>query len=292
MYAHLQEPPPSVTAERPELPREIDARRRDGRWPRRRTDRQASRRRARRRGRTRARRRSSRGADGSREPIAPPAARPRPRGRGRARRRDRARRPLFRDDAGAAARGRSTSPPAIARAPPRAPAFRTVDRALVPDEERLLASIPEDVSRRLPAARPASTDPGRARGARRVRPTDVEVLYELFPTRDAMDAAFQVNVNNAGGPGGGLRHRPPRRRRRIRSAAHAAGRVLCYTVERGTFSAPRQVSRTSRTSSGPTRTPRSTRTRSGTISATSACTSGGCRRRGRSSLPSERAGCR
>jgi serine/threonine protein kinase/DNA-binding SARP family transcriptional activator len=114
------------------------------------------------------------------------------------------------------------------------PTFRTVERALSPDEERLLDYLPADVgSDCLPLGR---DEPIQGELAALVcRTEDVEVLYELFPTRDEMDAAFQGQANGTTAPTGECATD------RVAVTPYSvggepAGRVLCYTLERGAFS--------------------------------------------------------
>ena len=60
------------------------------------------------------------------------------------------------------------------------------------------------------------------------RTADVEVLYELFQTRDEMNEAFQVNVNNKAAPDGecATDHLAVGT---YTIGGEPAGRVLCYT---------------------------------------------------------------
>ena len=195
-------------------------------------------------------------------------------------------------------RSRATPPAAasapghdLARASPSptpAPTFRTVERASAGTRSGSSTYIPRTVSAGLPSARSRRTDPGRAGGAR-VPAEDVEVLYELFPTRDAMDAGVPGQREQPQRPRRRVRDRPPRRRRRTRSAASRPAASCATRSSAGRLIRSAARRRTSRTSNGRTRTPRSTRTRSGTTSATSACTSGGCRRPVRSSRASDAA---
>ena len=120
------------------------------------------------------------------------------------------------------------SPPAIANPTPD-PAFRTVHRALDPEEERLLSSIPEgDSSDCLPLDRP---EPVQGELAALVcHAGDVEVLYELFPTQSDMNSAIQESVNS---------HQAPKGQCATETLAvtpytigeSRAGRVLCYTLK-------------------------------------------------------------
>jgi DNA-binding SARP family transcriptional activator/tRNA A-37 threonylcarbamoyl transferase component Bud32 len=124
------------------------------------------------------------------------------------------------------------SPPASASPSPTVPPqFRTVERPLTADEELLLAYIPGEVDDDcLPLDRPEPIHGERASLV--CRTEEVEVLYELFQTRDEMDMAFQVNVNNTRAPQGecATEH--------LAVGAYTiggepAGKVLCYTVQVG-----------------------------------------------------------
>ncbi len=122
-----------------------------------------------------------------------------------------------------------TTTPTVTPSPTVPPRFPTVERALDPEEERLLGYIPEDLHAEcLPLDRDAPIHQELA--ALACRTADVEVLYELFQTRDAMDAAFQLKANIERAPDG-----------ECATDTHAitpytiggepAGRVLCYTHE-------------------------------------------------------------
>jgi serine/threonine-protein kinase len=127
-----------------------------------------------------------------------------------------------------AAEGAPSSPtPTASLSPAPEPNFRTVERPLTADEERLLTSIPEDVGADcLPLDR---AEPVQGELAALVcRDDDVEVLYELFPNRDLMDVAFQSNANIKRAPEGEcatehLAVTP------YTIGGEPAGRVLCYT---------------------------------------------------------------
>ena len=226
MYAHLQEPPPPVSAERPDLPKEIDAviARAMAKAP---ADRQ-----------------QSAGALSQEAARALNVGVPADGDAGGQRSPLRRLAPvlavaaallvgivvtsLLRSDPSgepAAAAGQ-TSPPA-SPSPTVAPAFPTVQRPLVEDERRLLASIPPDVSEDcLPLDRPAPTQGELA--ALVCDTEDVEVLYELFPTQDQMTTAFEGNVNNKQAPPGDcatehLAVEP------YTIGGARAGHVLCYT---------------------------------------------------------------
>jgi Tol biopolymer transport system component len=243
MYAHLQEPPPQVTADRPELSREIDAvvARAMSKAP---DDRQSS-----------AGALLREAADAlDVGASSPPATDPR----------SRVRRlagvlavalaivgavvvtSLVQDDTPQTVAGpTSGASPTASPRPTAAPAFPTVRRPLEGEEQRLLASVPPDASKGcLPLDRPAGTQGELA--ALVCDTGDVEVLYELFPTQDAMNAAFQINVNNKQAPPGDC------------AAEHLAvesytvegrraGRVLCYTITRvGALIDPRDTTEQSR----------------------------------------------
>ena len=82
------------------------------------------------------------------------------------------------------------------------PAFRTVDRALSEDEERLLTYLPEDVSAGLPAARSRRT---RSRGSSRrscVGGPTSRCCTSCSRRGTRWTQAFQVNVNNRAAPHG------------------------------------------------------------------------------------------
>ncbi len=126
--------------------------------------------------------------------------------------------------------GAPNSPQAAMPSPTPSPAFRTVDRALTADEELLLSYIPGDVgSECLPLDR---AEPLHGERASLVcRTEDVEVLYQIFQTRDEMDDALQVNVNNTQAPDGECATET------LAVGAYTiddepAGRVLCWTIER------------------------------------------------------------
>ncbi|MGA9161129.1 MAG: protein kinase, partial [Actinomycetota bacterium] len=139
---------------------------------------------------------------------------------------------VFRGDSPALTEGAPTSPSAIASPTPE-PVFRTVNRALGADEERLLTYIPGQLaSDCLPLDR---AEPLQGELAALVcTGGGLEVLYELFPTRDAMDAAFQLSADARQAPEADC------------STEHLAvseytidgeraGRILCYTIEPGRF---------------------------------------------------------
>jgi DNA-binding SARP family transcriptional activator/tRNA A-37 threonylcarbamoyl transferase component Bud32 len=117
-----------------------------------------------------------------------------------------------------------------------APSFRTVDRALTDDEERLLASIPQGV--RQDCSPLDQAEPAREELAALVcETTDVEVLYELFSTRTAMDAMFDGSANRTQAPQGEC---ATDRLAVTPYTIHGqpTGRVLCYTIDEGFRSDP------------------------------------------------------
>ncbi|MGA9160250.1 MAG: BTAD domain-containing putative transcriptional regulator [Actinomycetota bacterium] len=115
-----------------------------------------------------------------------------------------------------------------AASPAAEPHFGTVERAITPDEERLLGYIPEDLGAScLPLAGSASGEGPLA--ALVCMDDEVEVLYEQFSTRDEMDEAFQTRANVNRAPGGEcasdhLAVTP------YSIGGELAGRVLCYTL--------------------------------------------------------------
>jgi hypothetical protein len=126
-----------------------------------------------------------------------------------------------------------TSSPSPTPSPSPDPTFRTVERPFSSEEERLLTYIPEEVATGcLPLDR---GEPIRGElAALACRTADVEVLYELFPTRDLMNAAFQVNANVMRAPDGecatdALAVTP------YSVGGDPAGRVLCYVIVGGDF---------------------------------------------------------
>jgi serine/threonine-protein kinase len=226
MYAHLQEPPPAVTAAEPGLPREIDrvvatamAKAPADRYP-------------------------------SAGILAREASRALGLGTGAAEggpeKRSAARRllpaiaagvalvvgilvaSLFQGDRPLPEAEGSPTPPSASPSPTVPPAFRTVERTLTADEQLLLTYIPGEVGGEcLPLDR---SEPIHGERATLVcRTAEVEVLYELFQTRDEMDAAFQINANNTRAPDGECAIEPlavgP-----YSIGGDPAGTVLCYTV--------------------------------------------------------------
>jgi serine/threonine-protein kinase len=82
--------------------------------------------------------------------------------------------------------------------------FTTLDRPPTADEERLLALVPGSIRSACAPADPRAPAIARdvAIGAVACEAGEIEVLYELFETRDAMDVAFGNRVNAAGTFGG------------------------------------------------------------------------------------------
>jgi serine/threonine-protein kinase len=130
-----------------------------------------------------------------------------------------------------AADGAQDSPTLVATpSPPAEPNFATIERQLTSEEERLLSYIPEAAGPDcLPLDRP---EPIQGELAALVCQTeDMEVLYELFPTRDLMDAAFQGSANSQQAPSGECaKDRLAVTRYTIEG--EPAGRVLCYIIKR------------------------------------------------------------
>ena len=115
--------------------------------------------------------------------------------------------------------------------PTIAPAFPTVHRALNEDEKRLLASIPPEArSACLPLDRPEPVQNELA--ALACDAGDVEVLYELFPTRTDLDAAIQQGVNSLAADEGNCAT-DTLAISTYTTDGNPAGRVLCYTIVRG-----------------------------------------------------------
>ena len=230
MYAHLQEQPPSVAADRPELPKEIDA----------------------------VIARAMAKAAGDRQPsagvLAAEAARALhvgvPSEAGAGGRGSPLRRLvpvlavaaalvvgvvvtlLVQNDTPQAAGPASQPSPTASPSPTVEPAFKTTERPLTANEDRLLAAIPAGANAGcLPLDRP---EPIQGELAALVcHPKDVEVLYELFPTQSDMNAAFLQGVNTRQAPDGECATDPlavtP-----YTIGGNPAGSVLCYTVEGGT----------------------------------------------------------
>jgi serine/threonine protein kinase len=121
--------------------------------------------------------------------------------------------------------------PTVTPSPTVAPAFRTVDRPLAGDEERLLAAIPDVVATNcspLDQAQPAPEE----LAALVCRSAEVEVLYELFSTRVAMDAMFQGSSNRTQAPDGECAT-DELARTRYSIGGQPNGQVLCYIVKAG-----------------------------------------------------------
>lgn len=129
-----------------------------------------------------------------------------------------------------AAEGVAGSPtPTAAPSPAPQPYFRTVDRTLTDEEDRLLGYLPEDV---VAGCQPLDRElvPQGELAALVCRPEDTEVLYRLFAERSAMEAAFQLNAN--------INRAPPGECATDHLAVSTytvqgqpAGRVLCYTAK-------------------------------------------------------------
>jgi len=124
-------------------------------------------------------------------------------------------------------------PPASPTASPSPnfpPSFLTAGRPFSAEEERLLTYIPPESSEDcLPFGR---AEPIHGELASVVcRSEGVEVLYQIFQTRDEMDAALQVNANNRQAPEGDCATE------HLALGAYTiggepAGRVLCWTIDR------------------------------------------------------------
>jgi len=134
---------------------------------------------------------------------------------------------LSRGETPAAEDSGSSPTPTQSPSPAPQPNFATVERTLSADEERLLTYLPEGVGADcLPLDRDAPI--GGELAALVCLDDDVEVLYELFPQPDLMEAAFQIGANINAAPDGecatdrvaltpyGIGGQP-------------TGRVLCYT---------------------------------------------------------------
>ena len=120
--------------------------------------------------------------------------------------------------------------PSASPSPTVPPTFRTVERALTAEEELLLTYIPGEVAQEcLPLDR---AEPLHGERASLVcRTEDLEVLYQIFQTRDEMNEALQVNVNNTRAQEGDCATEP------LAVGPYTvddepSGRVLCYTIER------------------------------------------------------------
>jgi serine/threonine-protein kinase len=113
--------------------------------------------------------------------------------------------------------------------PTPTPHFATVDRPPTDDEQRLLALLPEDLRATCaPAAETTGSvgDPEDRLGAVACDGGDVEALYSLFASRDAMDAAFGHRVYEAGAYGGDCAT-DHTAQNPYTVDGEAAGRVLC-----------------------------------------------------------------
>jgi DNA-binding SARP family transcriptional activator/tRNA A-37 threonylcarbamoyl transferase component Bud32 len=231
MYAHLQQQPPSVTADRPDLPKEIDE----------------------------VIARAMAKAPGNRQPSAGTLADEATRalhvgvpgeagadGRGSLLRRlapvlavaaalvvGIVVASLVQSETPEAAGATGSASPTSSPNPTVPPTFRTVDRALSDPERQLLTFIPPDVKGDcLPLDRPEPLHGERATLV--CRTAELEVLYQLFQTRDEMNEAFEINVNNQQAPDGDCSADT------VAIGTYAvggklAGQVLCYTIERGPF---------------------------------------------------------
>ena len=112
------------------------------------------------------------------------------------------------------------------------PQFRTVERPLSDEEQRLLGYVPQVVATDcLPLDR---ASPSGELAALACRTEDVEILYRLFAERASMDGALQVNANiNRAPPGECATDRLAISTYTV--AGEPAGRVLCYTTEAQEF---------------------------------------------------------
>jgi hypothetical protein len=121
--------------------------------------------------------------------------------------------------------------------PTPTPHFATVDRPPTEDEQRLLALLPEDVRQGCgPSAGDAGTPAADDEhlGAVACDTGDVEVLYELFASRDAMDGAFGDRAYEAGAYGGDCAEdRTAQNPYSI--SGEQAGRVLCDRTRDGSL---------------------------------------------------------
>ena len=123
------------------------------------------------------------------------------------------------------------SSPSVVASPTPEPTFRTIERPLSGDESRLLGYIPEEIAQDcLPLDRDEPIQGELAALACRTK--DVEVLYELFPTRELMDQAFQSGANSHRAPDGECASD------RVAVTPYTiggapTGRLLCYTIEHG-----------------------------------------------------------
>jgi hypothetical protein len=237
MYAHLQEPPPSVTAERAELPQDVDGviAQAMAKAP---NDRQPS---------------AGELVDDAARAlyVGVPSE---PDGAGGPRSRLRMIVPilavslalvagiivssLVRNETPEASGETGQTLPEASASSTLAPVFRTVERSLDADERRLLAAIPADVNDDcLPLDRPEHIQNELATLV--CSAGEVEVLYELFPTQSDMNLAFQQGVNSHQAPNGECATDT------LAASTYAiggdqAGRVVCYTVEHsgGAFGSP------------------------------------------------------
>jgi serine/threonine protein kinase/DNA-binding SARP family transcriptional activator len=200
LYAHLREPPPAVTVARPDLPPAIDRVLAKG-LAKAATDRYAT---------------CGGFADALRRVLGPAAAESEP----GARPATGPRRWWWTAAVAAAAamlagavafaladgapigdRGAASGSPTPSGPSPSPHRFETQDRALTPDEQRLQSYLPSALA---PSCLPmAGKEAARGELASLVCTEDqLEVLYQLFPRPDLMDAAFQTQANIAGAPNG------------------------------------------------------------------------------------------
>jgi serine/threonine protein kinase/DNA-binding SARP family transcriptional activator len=231
MYAHLQEAPPLLTAERPELPKEIDAVI------------------ARAMAKTAGDRQSSAGALASEATKALNVGAPDREDAGG--RNSLLQRlvpalsvalaivvavvvmTLLQNDTPQPAASVADVLPKASPSPTVPPTFRTVDRALTDPERELLTFIPEGVAEEcVPLDRPEPLYGERASLV--CRTEGMEVLYQQFQTRDEMNETFEVNVNNKSARNGDCAT-DTLAVGRYTIDGELAGRVLCYTIERGPF---------------------------------------------------------
>ena len=158
--------------------------------------------------------------------IATASAAPGHRGRDGAHRGDRGVVRVAEREAGGRGRGRAN----LARGDPKPAGTCVPNRAAAagPGRGAFVGSIPADVT---PTASHRSTEPVQGELAALVCDAgDVEVLYELFPTRDDMDAAFQQGANARQAPHGECAT-DTLAEGTYAIGGESAGRVLCYTVE-------------------------------------------------------------
>ena len=136
---------------------------------------------------------------------------------------------LLQNDTPPPAAAADETTPTASPSPTVEPSFPTVQRALDPDEDRLLAAIPSGVNEDcLPLDRP---EPVQNELAALVCSDDeVEVLYELFPTQVDMTKAFEQGANSRQAPEGECAT-DTLALSTYTIEGDQAGRALCYTVE-------------------------------------------------------------